>query len=43
LQLQIALEELLRRTRSFELNGPVVPTRCPEIGALRVPLFLTPA
>jgi len=42
MQLQIALEELLLRTRSFELNGPVVPTRCPEIGALRVPLRLIP-
>jgi cytochrome P450 len=43
LQLQIALEELLFRTQSFELDGPVVPTRCPEIGALRVPLRLIPA
>ena len=40
LQLQIALAELLARTRSFRLAGPVVPTRCPEIGALRVPLVL---
>ena len=40
LQLQIALEELLGRTRSFALAGPIVPTRCPEIGALRVPLRL---
>jgi cytochrome P450 len=38
LQLRIALEELLARTRSFTLDGEVVPTRCPEIGALRVPL-----
>ncbi len=38
LQLRIALEELLARTRCFELGGEVVPTRCPEIGALRVPL-----
>lgn len=38
LQLQIALEELLGRTRSFALAGPIVPTRCPEIGAREVPL-----
>jgi cytochrome P450 len=38
LQLRIALEELLSRTRSFTAAGPVMPTRCPEIGALRVPL-----
>jgi cytochrome P450 len=38
LQLRIALEELLARTRSFELAGEVVPTRCPEIGARSVPL-----
>ncbi|HTU58248.1 MAG TPA: cytochrome P450, partial [Polyangiales bacterium] len=43
LQLQIALEELLARTRSFALAGPIVPTRCPEIGALRVPLSFEPA
>jgi cytochrome P450 len=43
LQLRIALEELLARTRSFQLNGEVVPTRCPEIGALRVPLRFEPA
>jgi cytochrome P450 len=38
LQLRIALEELLARTRSFTLAGEVVPTRCPEIGARSVPL-----
>lgn len=39
LELRIALEELLKATpRGFELAGPVVPTRFPEIGALRVPL-----
>lgn len=43
LQLRITLEELLARTRSFALAGPVVPTRCPEIGALRVPLSFEPA
>lgn len=40
LELRVALEELLARTASFELAGEVVPTRCPEIGALRVPLRL---
>jgi cytochrome P450 len=38
LELAIALEELLARTSGFSLNGPVVPTRMPEIGALHVPL-----
>jgi cytochrome P450 len=38
LELAIALEELLARTAGFELDGPVVPTRMPEIGALHVPL-----
>ena len=38
LELSIALEELLARTRGFEVDGPIVPTRMPEIGALRVPL-----
>lgn len=41
LQLQIALQELLARTSSFELAGPIVPTRCPEIGAREVPLRFT--
>ncbi|HKU38302.1 MAG TPA: cytochrome P450 [Polyangiales bacterium] len=42
LQLRIALEELLAQTQRIELAGEVVPTRCPEIGALRVPLrFVT--
>jgi cytochrome P450 len=43
LQLCVALEELLSRTRSFALAGPVVPTRCPEIGARSVPLRFVPA
>jgi cytochrome P450 len=39
LEIRIALEELLAHTpRGFELAGPIVPTRFPEIGALRVPL-----
>jgi cytochrome P450 len=39
LEMRVALEELLRQTpRGFELDGPITPTRFPEIGALRVPL-----
>ena len=38
LELVVALEELLRQTRGFALDGPVRPTRFPEIGALSVPL-----
>jgi cytochrome P450 len=43
LQLRVALEELLARTARFDLNGPIRPTRFPEIGALEVPLRFTPA
>jgi cytochrome P450 len=39
LELKVALEELLAHTpRGFTLAGNIVPTRMPEIGALRVPL-----
>jgi cytochrome P450 len=38
LELVVALEELLARTRGFRVSGEIVPTRFPEIGALRVPL-----
>ena len=39
LELRVALEELLAHTPDgFRLDGPIVPTRFPEIGALRVPL-----
>ena len=39
LELRVALEELLRHTpRGFTLAGPIIPTRFPEYGALRVPL-----
>lgn len=38
LELSVALEELLARTQGFVVDGPVVPTRMPEIGALHVPL-----
>jgi cytochrome P450 len=38
LELRVSLEELLARTKRFELAGEIVPTRFPEIGALSVPL-----
>jgi cytochrome P450 len=38
LELRLAIEELLKGTRGFELAGPVTQTRFPEIGALSVPL-----
>jgi cytochrome P450 len=39
LEMRVALEELLAATpRGFTLAGDIVPTRFPEIGALRVPL-----
>lgn len=38
LELVIALEEILARTKGFSVSGEIVPTRMPEIGALRVPL-----
>jgi cytochrome P450 len=39
LEMRVALEELLANTPGgFTLAGPIVPTRFPEIGALRVPL-----
>jgi cytochrome P450 len=38
LELVVALEELLARTRGFKLAGKITPTRFPEIGALMVPL-----
>ena len=38
MELAIALETLLTHTKGFDLDGPVVPTRMPEIGALNVPL-----
>jgi cytochrome P450 len=38
MELRVALEELLARTKSFEVNGPIKQTRFPEIGALEVPL-----
>jgi cytochrome P450 len=38
LELVVALREMLARTRGFRVSGDIVPTRFPEIGALRVPL-----
>jgi cytochrome P450 len=38
LQLRVAVEELLKCTRGFELSGEVLQTRFPEIGALSAPL-----
>ncbi len=43
LELLVALQELLRRTRRIELKGEPLPTRCPEIGALSVPVHIDPA
>ncbi len=43
LEMRIALETMLARTSDFELDGPIVPTRMPEVGALSVPLKMTPA
>ncbi len=42
LQMIVVMEELLARTSRIELAGPVTPTRFPEIGALSVPVKLTP-
>jgi cytochrome P450 len=38
MELRVMLETLITRTRGFELAGEIRPTRCPEIGALSVPL-----
>ena len=38
LELRVALEELLARTGRMLSDGPVTPTRFPEIGALSVPV-----
>jgi cytochrome P450 len=43
LQLRVALEELLARTSSFDVAGPIVPTRMPEIGVLSVDMTFCPA
>lgn len=41
--LVVALDELLARTASIELDGEVVMTRWPEWGTLAVPLRVSPA
>ena len=41
LQLRVALEELLARTTLFEIAGPIIPTRMPEIGVLSVKMRFT--
>jgi cytochrome P450 len=41
--LRIALEELLRSTRTIEVVGDIDPTRMPELGAQSVPVRLTRA
>ena len=38
MQLRVALEELLVATKQFDLDGEIVMSRWPEIGALSVPL-----
>ncbi len=38
MQLRVMLEELLAATQGFELAGPIMPARWPEIGAISVPL-----
>lgn len=38
MQLRVALEELLAATKHFALDGEIVVSRWPEIGALSVPL-----
>lgn len=42
-QLRIALEELLRQTRDFEVCGEIKMSGMPELGPICVPLRLTPA
>ena len=43
LQMRVALEELLARTSHFALDGEPKQTRFPEIGAMAVPVTLTPS
>lgn len=38
MEVRVMLEELLAATKGFDLAGPVVPARWPEIGAISVPL-----
>ncbi len=41
MEVRVMLEELLAATNGFELDGPIVPARWPEIGAISVPLRFT--
>lgn len=41
--MQIAVEELLKRTKSIELDGELETTRMPEVGVQAVPLKVQPA
>jgi len=43
MQLQVALEELLKRTSHFEECGPLKMSGMPELGPISVPLRFTPA
>lgn len=43
LELRIAIEELLAATKSFKVNGLVLPAPYPEVGTLSVPLELMAA
>ena len=43
LELKVALEEILVRTKHIEVDGPVVMTKWPEYGPLEVPVRLVPA
>ncbi|MGH3375443.1 MAG: cytochrome P450 [Actinoallomurus sp.] len=42
LGITVALDELLRSTRGFQVDGPIEYARMPEIGAVSVPLALRP-
>jgi cytochrome P450 len=42
-ELRLALEELLRQTRHFEVCGELKMSGMPEVGPISVPLRLTPA
>lgn len=43
MSMRIALEELLRRTSVFELDGDIETTRMPEVGVQAVPIKVTAA
>jgi hypothetical protein len=43
MQLQVALEELLKRTSHFEECGPLKMSGMPELGPISVPLRFTQA